>query len=83
MSPRKIYRIDEVCQSTGLSRSSVYKQVRLGAFPKSIKITARATGWPEDEVFKVNEARIAGLSELDMLELVRGLEASRLEGCLP
>ena len=80
MTNKKIYRIAEVCHSTGLSHSSVYKQIRLGQFPKGIKITERATGWPADEVFKINEGRIAGLSESEMRELVQGLEASRKNG---
>ena len=77
MSPRRIYRIDDVCLSTGLSRSSVYKQVRIGAFPKGIKITDRATGWPEDEVRKINEARISGFSAPELHNLVKELEAAR------
>ena len=33
----KILRIDQVTEQTGLSRSSVYKQIRLGRFPRTIK----------------------------------------------
>ena len=76
----RLLRIKEVSKVTGLSSSSIYKQIRLGNFPKSIKITSRATGWPADEVFKINEGRIAGLSESEMRELVHGLEASRKNG---
>jgi prophage regulatory protein len=35
---------------TGLSTGSIYKQIRLGLFPRGIKLTARATGWDEDAV---------------------------------
>lgn len=73
-------RIKEVAKLTGISISSVYKQIRLGHFPKGIKITERATGWPEDEVLKINKGRVAGLSESEMRELVQGLEASRKNG---
>ena len=48
----KILRINEVSSLTGLSPSSIYKQVRLNEFPKSIKLTARATGWDSREVDK-------------------------------
>ena len=46
----KLLRIDSVCELTGLSRSSVYKQMREGDFPKSIFITKGAKGWPETAV---------------------------------
>ena len=48
----KILRINEVSSLTGLSPSSIYKQVRHNQFPKSIKLTARATGWDSREVDK-------------------------------
>ena len=48
----KILRIDDVSNLTGLSKSSIYKQVRQNQFPKSIKLTARATGWDSREVEK-------------------------------
>lgn len=48
MNTRKIYRINEVSDLTGLTKSSIYKQIRLQKFPKGIKITDRSTGWPSD-----------------------------------
>ena len=48
----KILRINEVTNLTGLSKSSIYKQVRQNQFPQSIKLTARATGWDSREVEK-------------------------------
>ncbi len=46
----KILRIQQVAQQTGLSHSSIYKQIRLGLFPRPIKLTARASGWEESAV---------------------------------
>ena len=46
----KIRRIKEVAEKTALSPSSIYKQIRLGSFPRGIKITARTTGWSSDAV---------------------------------
>lgn len=46
----KILRIKEVADKTALSPSSIYKQIRLGHFPRGIKITARATGWSSEAV---------------------------------
>jgi prophage regulatory protein len=46
----RILRIQEVTHTTGLSTSSVYKQIRLGEFPPSVKITKRASGWDAEAV---------------------------------
>jgi prophage regulatory protein len=54
----KILRIEEVARQTGLSTSSIYKQIRLGLFPKGVKLTARATGWDEAAVQQWLEAKL-------------------------
>ena len=46
----KLLRIDDVAKKTALSPSSIYKQIRLGHFPRGIKITARATGWSSEAI---------------------------------
>ena len=46
----RLLRIHEVTRLTGLSRSSIYKQVRLKNFPDGVKITDRSTDWSSDEV---------------------------------
>ena len=38
----KILRMPDVRAMTGLSSASIYKQIRLGRFPKGIKLTADA-----------------------------------------
>jgi prophage regulatory protein len=47
---RKILRLPTVSDRTGLSFSSIYKQIRLGKFPRGIKLTARAKGWDDEAV---------------------------------
>ncbi len=39
-------RLPEVIKRTGLSRSSIYKGIKEGAFPKPVKLSARTNGWP-------------------------------------
>ena len=46
----RLLRITEVKEQTGLSGASIYKQIRLGLFPKGIKITERATAWSSEDV---------------------------------
>ena len=55
---RRIYRIGEVCGVTGLKPSTIYKLVRAKAFPPSIALTARSTGWPSDVVDSWVNSRI-------------------------
>ena len=46
----QLLRIQEVANLTGLSRSSIYKQIKLKNFPTGVKITDRSTAWPSNEV---------------------------------
>ena len=47
---KKIYRLPEVMDMTGLSRSSIYLRVSTDEFPKPVKIGRRANGWPEESI---------------------------------
>ena len=46
----RILRLTQVRQRTGLSRTSLYEQVKSRAFPAPIKLGPRAVGWIEAEV---------------------------------
>jgi prophage regulatory protein len=48
--PRRILRLPNVLDRTGLSRSTVYLRVTEGRFPKPVSLGARAVGWIETEV---------------------------------
>mgnify|MGYP000556964192 FL=1 len=58
---KKMYRLPEVMDMTGLSRSSIYLRVSTDEFPKPVKIGRRAIGWPEESIIawqaKVMEAQ--------------------------
>jgi prophage regulatory protein len=47
---QKILRLPSVKMLTGLSRSSIYKKVSQGTFPKPVALGARAVGWYESQV---------------------------------
>lgn len=49
-APDRILRIKTVLERTGLSRSTLYRKVRDGSFPKQISIATRCTGWRESAV---------------------------------
>ncbi len=55
----QLLRIHEVTKLTGLSRSSIYKQMQLQNFPKGVKITSRSIAWPSDEIDLWVSERIA------------------------
>ena len=55
----RIHRIKEVVQMTGLSASSIYKQIRLGNFPPGVKLTSRSTGWSSEDIDGWIKSRLA------------------------
>lgn len=54
-----IIRLPEVRDMVGLSVPTIYRQMKQGAFPKSVKLTAtgRAVGWYRSEVEDWLESR--------------------------
>lgn len=46
----RIMRLKEVIDTTGLGRSTVYKYVAEGTFPKPISLGDRCVGWLHSEV---------------------------------
>lgn len=56
---RRLLRLNEVKQRTGLSKSSIYNQIGDGTFPEPVPIGARAVAWVEDEIQEWIDNRIA------------------------
>ncbi len=48
----RILRIAKVLDLTGLSRSSLYRKVNEGSFPKQVQITTHCVGWRESSVLE-------------------------------
>lgn len=46
----KILRWPQVQEMTGLSRTTIWRLIRAGKFPASVKITSHATGWSRAQV---------------------------------
>ena len=46
----RILRLKAVQERTGLCRSTLYRKMQNGTFPKNIKISTRCTGWRESAV---------------------------------
>ena len=64
----RFIRLNEVLSRTGFSRTSIYRKMEEGSFPKSLKLggppkdpsifDSRAVAWIEDEVDHWMESRI-------------------------
>jgi prophage regulatory protein len=50
--PDRILRLKSVIERTGLSRSTVYRKIDDGSFPRQIKIAERCVGWRESHIDK-------------------------------
>ena len=55
----RLLRIKEVVQMTGLSASSIYKQMRLGDFPRGVKLPSRSTAWSSEDIDNWIKSRLA------------------------
>jgi len=44
-SSDRILRLNTVLELTGLTRSTLYRKVQAGTFPKQIKLSNRCAGW--------------------------------------
>lgn len=60
--PIQILRVRRVASRMDVSKSSVYKLVREGKFPRGLKIGERAVGWLETDVDNWIEARAKNAS---------------------
>lgn len=46
----RILRLSTVLDRTGLSRSTLYRKVEQGTFPRQIRIATRCAGWRESAI---------------------------------
>ena len=50
IKPGKLIRLNAVMERCALGRSSIYAGVKAGTFPTSVRLSARAVGWREEEI---------------------------------
>lgn len=56
-----LLRRNQIEAMTGLARSTIYKLIKAGSFPKPIQLTDRAVAWPSNLIDSwVSEKLIAG-----------------------
>ncbi|KNC18251.1 helix-turn-helix transcriptional regulator [Pseudomonas sp. RIT-PI-a] len=61
----RIIRLKEVIDSTGLARSTIYKHIGEGTFPKPVSLGDRCVGWVDSEV---HDWILARIEERDLAE---------------
>ncbi|QYU70453.1 AlpA family phage regulatory protein [Leptolyngbya sp. 15MV] len=49
-NPDRILRLNAVLDRTGLSRSTLYRKMQAGTFPRNIQLSARCAGWRESAI---------------------------------
>ncbi len=54
-----ILRLPDVIKKTGLSKSSIYNEIKNGSFPAQIKLTQRSSGFLESEIDDWITSRVA------------------------
>lgn len=73
----RIIRLPELMNRTGLSRSSIYKQIAERLLPPSISLGGKSVGWPEAEVHAVIAYRVAGKPDNEIQAFVESLVIER------
>ena len=61
----RIIRLKEVIDSTGLARSTIYKYIGEGTFPKPVSPGDRCVGWVDSEV---HDWILSRIEERDLAE---------------
>jgi prophage regulatory protein len=59
MMPKQVIKLPGVVKTTGLSKSTIYKLISEGKFPKNIPLTGKSTGWIDEEIQSWIDERIA------------------------
>ena len=54
----KIIKLPKVMEMTTFCRTTIYRLIKIGEFPKQIKLAERSSGWLESEVLDYLEAKI-------------------------
>ncbi len=52
---KKLLRLREVVAKCGASKSTVYREMKAGRFPRPVRLGAKSSAWVESEVDKFIE----------------------------
>jgi len=54
----RFIRLKDVMETTGLGKTTIYKYIEQGNFPKPVELGYRAVGWIESEISEWVMARV-------------------------
>jgi prophage regulatory protein len=57
-APKQFLRIRDVQARVGMSRTTIYREMAAGLFPKQIVIGANAVAWDSDEIDQWQQTKI-------------------------
>ena len=57
----RVLNVRDVVSMTGLSKATIWREEKSGAFPKRINLTPRRVGWIESEILEWLESRPKGI----------------------
>lgn len=72
-----LLRLPSVLLATGVGRTTLYERIKDGLFTPPIKLGARASAWPANEVQACNDAIIKGSDTEEIKLLVARLVQGR------
>jgi len=73
----RLLRIREVLQLCGMSRTTLYREIKLHNFPAPVKLSARSVGWLQEDVARWLDARIAQRGPAYHASTHRDLDAAK------
>ena len=59
VDPPRFIRLPQFVEMTGLAKSTIYKWIRLGEFPKQIQLGGKSVVWNERDVIDWMNQQIA------------------------
>ncbi len=62
---QRFMRLPEVCRTLGLPKSTLYKLMSEGDFPRPVKLTSRVSAWLEEEIDGWKQERIAASRQVE------------------
>lgn len=80
VTPCALLRRPSVERSTGMARTTIYRRIKQGVFPRPVDLGGGIVGWPASEIDAVNHARVAGKSDDEIKALVAQLHKARMVG---
>jgi prophage regulatory protein len=73
----RLLRFNYLSNATGKTRSTIYRDIKVGLLPPPVKIGGDRSAWPEHEIDAINRARIAGKTDEQIKQLVSQLVEAR------